>query len=125
MSQSGRGALILAVETGFLHGVDSLLLRGADLNEADPDGGTLVCAAVMKQQTAMVEFLAARGADVCQPAKNGRTPMIIAATNGNVAALECLARLGADVDGSDEAVLCVSTSASLLSGRFGMRRLSL
>eukprot|EP00042_Codosiga_hollandica_P030680 m.179404 g.179404 ORF g.179404 m.179404 type:complete len:56 (+) comp53422_c0_seq6:285-452(+) len=36
MSQSGRGALILAVETGFLHGVDSLLLRGADLNEADP-----------------------------------------------------------------------------------------
>ena len=93
--------LMIAASQGYLHEIDRLIQKGADINAETIEGATPLIFAVSNDQTDIVNLLIKYGADVNKATKVYDTPLIIAVKNQNDEIAEMLIRSGADIDISD------------------------
>lgn len=93
--------LMIAASQGYLHEIDRLIQKGADINAETIEGATPLIFAVSNDQTDIVNLLIKYGADVNKATKVYDTPLIIAVKNQNDEIAEVLIRSGADIDISD------------------------
>src|SRR5450432_4659980 len=70
--------------------VQSLLAQHADVNAAQPDGGTALSGAVYLDDRESADLLLAAGANVKTADEYGETPLTLAAANGNAALVDKL-----------------------------------
>ncbi len=89
--------LHLAAARGSKESVESLLSRGADVNQQDPDGNTPLHLASAAGQMSAVELLVQKGADVRVQNKHRRMPHQEAVEAGNGEIVTYLSRCGAPV----------------------------
>ena len=74
-----------------------LLAEGADVNLVEPDLGTPLKVAALKENEAVAVVLIAKGADM-SPSGDGTTPLHAAAQKGHASMVEVLIESGADVN---------------------------
>ncbi|UCC96497.1 MAG: ankyrin repeat domain-containing protein [Phycisphaerales bacterium] len=87
-----------AAVAGDVDEVNSLLSKGADINQKNRMGGTPLHTAMMNRQKAIVELLIAKGADVNARNSSGDTPLALAVKAGQKDIVEQLIAKGADVN---------------------------
>ncbi len=87
--------LMAAAHRGYATLFPALLVAGAQINQAMPDGWTALLFAAAQGHVAAVRALIAGGADD-QVDSDGDTALIFAARNGNTALVELLLEVGAD-----------------------------
>lgn len=85
-----------AALTGNLEGVTLLLASGADINQRDSAGRTLLASSAFAGKTNVVQMLLERGVDPNPSDHYGTTPLMFAAEKGHVDAVEWLLLRGAD-----------------------------
>jgi len=85
-----------AVEHGDTTALRKLLTQKADVNAAQPDGGTALHWAVYRDDLASVELLLKAGANVKAANQYGATPLSLAAESGKAAIAQRLLDAGAD-----------------------------
>jgi|GEM_PF-4372206 len=73
-----------------------------DLNSLDEKGGTLLCAATLKGNLAIMEALIGAGADVDLPDFNEDVPLRHAVREGNTTTIKALIKAKANLDARDE-----------------------
>jgi len=93
---AGDGALLSAVKAQDGAAVRSLLDRGADPNESDPDGTTALAWAVHADDAEIAKALLDAGASAAATNRYGVGPLFLASENGSAAMLELLLAHGAD-----------------------------
>jgi uncharacterized protein len=95
----------------------ALLLSGAGLFAASPDGTTPLHEAVWRDDRAAAESLIHSGAEVKAANRHGVTPLALACTNGNGAMVELLLQAGADASaalpGGETALMTASRSGNV------------
>jgi ankyrin repeat protein len=91
-------ALVDAAKNGDVNAVRSLLKRGADPNQAAPDGSTAVHWAVHGDHLALLSALLDAGAKPDAVTRYRIAPLTLAAQNGNAAIVERLLAAGANPD---------------------------
>jgi len=76
-TDNGSSSLYAAAAEGHLSVVETLLDRGADVNQAriDNDGATPIFIAVCQGHLNVVQLLVARGTNINQANTNGVTPL--------------------------------------------------
>jgi ankyrin repeat protein len=91
-------AVANTISFGDLATTRALLDAGADPNEADGDGYTLLYGAVIVNQTEMARLLIERGAKVNAVDPRGMTPLLYAASAdfGDSAMVDLLLKMGAN-----------------------------
>ena len=72
-NKKGVAPLQVAVNLGFIEGVEELLKRGAEVEVSDRAGETPLIAAVHKRDTALVRLLLDKGANPDRADNSGRT----------------------------------------------------
>ena len=92
------GDLYNAAREGDLEAVRRLLDRGADVNEADDDGGTPLFIASMYGYKEVCKLLLERGANVDQAKDTGETPLYRASREGYADICKLLLDRGANVN---------------------------
>lgn len=90
-----------AMKQGDMTEAETLLRRGANINEADSHGRTLLHEAAFLGRAPVAQFLLDRGADTMARTPEGYTPLHIAAFKGNLAVAELLIKHGVDVNATD------------------------
>ncbi|MBP7190669.1 MAG: ankyrin repeat domain-containing protein [Rickettsiaceae bacterium] len=90
-----------ALQTGNKELVKILILRGADLNQKDANGMTILHHAMQSQDLDFVKFLIKNGAKVDAQDAYGLTPLHHAIKNGNKELVKILLDNGAKVDTQD------------------------
>ena len=98
----GELRLVEAVKQKNRTAVDSLLARGVDVNEPQPDGATALHWAAYWDDADTVDRLIAAGADANLANDLKVTPLALAAANGSATIVERLLRAGADPDAAGE-----------------------
>jgi uncharacterized protein len=94
---NGETALMIAAGAGSVDGVRQLVLRGADVNAADPRRGqTALMWAAAEGHTDVVSALLEIGANPKAASKIGFTPLVFAVTKNNVESIHKLIAAGAD-----------------------------
>jgi serine/threonine protein kinase len=96
-SNSGS-ALLAAVSSGKVDAVKSLLAKGANFEEADPDGTTPLMLASERNDVPIVEALLAAGARVDPVDARGRSSLYRASAGGKVDAIRLLVDHQADLN---------------------------
>lgn len=81
-------------------GVRALLLKKADVNARQMDGGTALQWAVHWDDVETVDLLIRAGADVNAATRTGGTALSLACINGNAVIIEKLLKAGADANAS-------------------------
>lgn len=111
LSASGP-ALVEAARIGDADAVRALLARGADPDEAAPDGSTAVHWAAHRDDLAMLDTLLAAGAVPDRLTRYQVAPLTLAAQNGNAPVIERLLEAGASPDtASQEGQTALMTAA--------------
>jgi ankyrin repeat protein len=95
-SMTGRDSLEAAVVEGRTDAVASFIRDGADPNQPDSRGGTLLHTAALFGWTEVVGVLVRAGAKVNAADAEGVTPLHHAASGGHAELVEALLRAGAD-----------------------------
>ena len=98
---SNRSGLALhrAAWSGDIRGVRSLLEQGANAQEADNKGVTILMAAVHSQNLDLIDLVVQRGVNVDQgDTIIGKTALIMAIDDISLDVMECLIRNGANVN---------------------------
>jgi ankyrin repeat protein len=109
---AGGPRLVDAARDGDLITVRSLLKRGADPNQAAPDGSTAVHWAVHRDNLDMLNALLEAGARPDRVTRYNVAPLTLAAQNGNAALVERLLAAGANPDTvSEEGQTVLMTAA--------------
>ncbi len=93
--------MIAAARTGETERVRQLLLKGADINAAEPDSGdTAILAAIDKDQWETAKFLLTQRPDLSLEDKNGNSPLYLAVSKGDtaLATVNLLLEAGASPD---------------------------
>jgi serine/threonine protein kinase len=96
-SNSGS-ALLAAVSSGKVDAVKSLLVKGANIEEADPDGTTPLMLASERNDVPILEALLAAGARVDAVDARGRSSVYRASAGGKVDAIRLLLDHQADLN---------------------------
>lgn len=112
----GRGLLYLATTRRHQAGIEFLLLRKADVNQANQDGTTPLQAAVQSGQARVVQMLLERGAEV-KPMPNGGTMIHYAMTKGFSQIAMSLIEKGVDVNktyGQQKTLLHIAASRGMV-----------
>lgn len=91
----------LAFRYGYVDFIVALAKAGANLNQADAKGWTLVHETAQYGHGIIIAELAKAGADLNTADTYGRAPMHIAAINGHAAVIEELTKAGADLNKED------------------------
>jgi len=89
-------ALVGAVANGNSAIFDYLIEHGADVNESDASGRTLMHSAALANQVEMLGRLHALGLEIDAQDNKGRTPLALAAMKGAEGSVEWLVENGAD-----------------------------
>ncbi|KAL8876945.1 MAG: hypothetical protein Q9198_004945 [Flavoplaca austrocitrina] len=95
-SDISAAALILAVEKGLIQMVETLLIRGTDVNSKDNLGQTSLHRATRREDEKMVKLLLENGADVDCKDDDHRTPWSANLRCKNLGILQILLDAGAD-----------------------------
>ncbi|EMS50059.1 Protein TANC2 [Triticum urartu] len=103
-----------AVDGNNLPALRYLLDHGADLNQEEDDGDTVLHHAARKGRCEIVKLLLARGADVNGSSEHG-TPLHLAAVKGHESTVEVLLEHHADVNKVVTSNLVTPLKAALLS----------
>jgi ankyrin repeat protein len=85
-----------AAMKGDAAAVQQLIVQGADVNAAQPDGATALHWAVYRGDVATATALVKAGASVKQPNRDGATPLSLACQDGSVELVRLLLDAGAD-----------------------------
>ena len=93
--------LAIAVETGNLALVETLIQTGAKVNEENKHGLTPLAIAINNGNLAMVETLIKNGADVNKQDQLERTPVSVAVEKGNLDIVKILMKAGVDINKAD------------------------
>jgi ankyrin repeat protein/energy-coupling factor transporter ATP-binding protein EcfA2 len=86
------------VANGHKNPVESLLKKGANVNDKNNEGNTPLMLAAANGHKDSVEFLLKNGANVNDKNNEGNTPLILAAANGHKDSVEFLLKNGANVN---------------------------
>ena len=97
-TQAQAGPLFEAIEKGDMAEFSRLLENGADINERDEEGNTLLHHFAYWGQTETVTILLKIGVDSEARNENGATPLHIAALQGHSEAITTLLDAGAGID---------------------------
>ncbi len=81
---------MLAATINNLEIVNILISHGADVNQADEGGATLLIYAVWKGNKDIVALLLKNGADIYAKTRDGRTPLSVAKQAGHTEIIEML-----------------------------------
>ncbi len=101
-TEYGRTALTRAYARGHLSIVNSLLLAGADKDEADDGGHAPLYMAADRGHLEVVKALLAAGAEKDKATDGGRAPLYMATYGGHLEVVEALLSAGADWTKMDE-----------------------
>ena len=91
-----------AIRTGNTAQVEAALAQGADVNEKDDNGRTVLHSAAFLGRARLVEFLIKHGADVNIRTPEGLTPLHLATKRGDATVVALLIENGADVNALDD-----------------------
>ncbi len=91
-------ALDQAVVNGDIQGIIQAINQGADVNQKDNEGGTVLMVAVMYDRRDSAELLLSKGADVNVKDNQGMTALMLAAMKGHKDVAELLLSKGADLN---------------------------
>ena len=72
-----------------------MIEKGADINQATPDGETPLCVAAHNGYLDIVNFLIQKKADINQALLDGTTPLAVAKEQGHMEIVELLKKAGA------------------------------
>ncbi|MGE0206906.1 MAG: ankyrin repeat domain-containing protein, partial [Candidatus Babeliales bacterium] len=117
-------SLISAVKKNDVKQVQELLQKGADVNQADDTGFTLLYLAVCNDNRELCRLLLAHGADVNQANNGDYTPLQGAAVHGQVDIVALLLAHGAhipnveDIDESQEVETIQQAVEGIIDGTF-------
>jgi Ankyrin repeats (3 copies)/Sel1 repeat len=103
--EPGKSALLRSVILNHRGVAESLLAKGADVNEKTPDGLTPLHYSAARGYKSMVELLLANNADVNVVDKNGWTPLHYAVQENQETIVELLLANGAEVNAKNNAGL--------------------
>jgi len=93
---AGSSDVANAAERGDLAAVRSLILKKANVNDAQPDGATALHWAVYRNNPEMVDVLLRAGANAKATNRTGITPLYMASLYGNAGLIGQLLKSGAD-----------------------------
>ena len=93
----GQTALSYAVDKGHVKVIDTLLAYGADIDDVDSSGASILHRCVHLGSLSKVETCLTIGVNIDITDKNGDTPLIIAAKNGQEDITQLLIASGCDI----------------------------
>ena len=100
-SDSKYSPLIFAVKMGSVSSVQSLIDKGADVNQANHQGSTPLCVASQYGHLNIVKILLDYGAQINQTDSYATTPLRMSAANGHSTTVQHLIENNASIDLAD------------------------
>jgi ankyrin repeat protein len=98
--QAGATELVEAVKRGDAAALQAQIARGADVNQAEPDGTTALHWAAHRGDAEAVRQLLAAGANARVSNRYGVNPLSLASVNGHAGVIQLLLKAGADPNGT-------------------------
>jgi len=96
--EQGRTPLMIAAQQNDVDLIQTLIAKGAKVDDADSNGLTALMYATRNGYRSAVELLIANGAATDAASNNGVTPLMMAAARGQLAVLEYLLERQTDVN---------------------------
>jgi predicted Fe-Mo cluster-binding NifX family protein len=94
--------LHLAAKKDYLHIVELLLAKGADIHAKDENGDSALHVAIAAGHIKVIKLLLTYGADLNEEDKEDSSPLHIAASTGQLKAAKLLIKKGANIDAQNK-----------------------